>query len=214
MTFQQKLTILLQRGWGFLLPLSVFALFGGILLSLIERGDVVLLVNGWHQPTADLFFRYATWLGDGLFWLVAFVLLTLWRWRYGLQAAAAGFFSALLVQGLKNVFRMERPSRVLAEYDLAFVQGVDVYGFMSFPSGHTGAAFTGFFLLAVWSGKPWAGFCCFVLAAIAGFSRIYLVQHFFLDVYAGALLGVCMASAVLLLWRGKHALLASKGPVK
>jgi membrane-associated phospholipid phosphatase len=143
-----------------------------------------------------------------MFWLIVFVALTLWKRRYGIQAALAGVLSALLVQGLKNLFRMERPSRVLADHDLAFVQGVDVYGFMSFPSGHSGAAFTGFFLLAVWSGKPWVGFFCFVLAAIAGFSRIYLVQHFFMDVYAGALLGVGMASLVLLLWRGKQTILA------
>ncbi len=208
MSITQKLAILFQRTWGFSLPLMLFAVFGGIVLSQIERGDVVLLVNGWHQPAADVFFRYATWLGDGTFWLIVFVLLTLWQRRYGVQVALAGTLSAFLVQGLKNIFRMERPIKVLADYDLALVQGVHVYGYMSFPSGHSGAAFTGFFLLAAWSGKPWMGFFCFVLAAIAGFSRIYLVQHFFIDVYAGALLGVGMASVVLLLWRGKTSLLA------
>jgi len=207
MTLTRNLMMLWQRSWGFLLPMMLFALLGALVLLRIERGDVVLLVNSWHQPAADVFFRYATWLGDGLTWLIVFVLLVLWRWRSGLQVVLGGFLSALLVQGLKNLFRMERPSRVLAGHDLAFVEGVDLYGFMSFPSGHTGAAFTGFFFLAVWSGKPWVGFGCFLLAALAGFSRIYLVQHFFMDVYAGALLGVAMAALVLLLWRGRDSLL-------
>ncbi len=182
----------------FLLPTALFALAGAVLLLLSQRGDVVLAVNRWHSPAGDWIFRYATYLGDGLFWAVLLVLLAVFHRREGLAALVIAGVSAGLVQGLKHAFELERPSRVLADMNLHFVEGVHVHGYLSFPSGHTAAAFTGFFLLAAifGRGRPWLGAVCFVLAAAAGFSRIYLVQHFFGDVYAGALLGV----GVGLLW--------------
>jgi membrane-associated phospholipid phosphatase len=36
---------------------------------------------------------------------------------------------------------------------------------------------------------------------VAGFSRIYLVQHFFADVYAGALIGTAVGFGVLVALR-------------
>lgn len=36
----------------------------------------------------------------------------------------------------------------------------------------------------------------FALALIIAFSRVYLSEHFFLDMYAGPLVGVCCAMAV------------------
>ena len=76
-----------------------------------------------------------------------------------------------------------------------------MHGFLSFPSGHTGAAFTGFFLLAAWARDARVAAACFAGAAVAGFSRIYLVQHFFADVYAGALIGTAVGFGVLVALR-------------
>jgi membrane-associated phospholipid phosphatase len=191
-----------QDARGFLWPLLVFAVGGGLGLLFLSKGDAVLWVNARHTAAMDVFFRYATWLGDGLFWFLALALLTAYRRRFGLLSLLAAGLSALCVQGLKNLLDIERPSRYLVGHDLHFVPGVDVHGFLSFPSGHTGAAFTGFFLLALYSRKPAMGLVCFAGAAIAGFSRIYLVQHFFADVYAGALLGTAVAFGFV--WAFRH----------
>jgi len=45
------------------------------------------------------------------------------------------------------------------------------------------------FFLAYTINKKYALFLFVVLAVTAGFSRIYLMQHFFIDVFAGALIG-------------------------
>lgn len=190
-----------QDAKGFLWPLALFSLFGAIGLSALQKGDAVLWVNARHQAGLDLFFRYATWLGDGVFWFIVLALLAAKNRRYGVLCLLAAGISALCVQGLKNLLDIERPSRYLVGHELHFVPGVDVHGFLSFPSGHTGAAFTGFFLLALYSRKPQIGMACFFGAAVAGFSRIYLVQHFFADVYAGALLGTAVAFVVVLALR-------------
>jgi membrane-associated phospholipid phosphatase len=186
---------------GFLWPLAFLALGGAALLLATDKGEVVLWVNARHMAWQDPVWRYATWLGDGLFWVLALALLTARRRGYGVLAWLAFGLSAAVVQGLKNLLDIERPMRYLAGHDLHFVAGVDVHGFLSFPSGHTGAAFTGFFLLAAWARDARVAAACFAGAALAGFSRIYLVQHFFADVYAGALIGTAVGFGVLVALR-------------
>ena len=200
---RERFRALTRDTGGFLVPMVMWSLLGLVLLATAQKGDVVLWVNARHQPIWDGFFRYATYLGDGLFWFLLLALLAARYRRFGLLALLAAGVSALVVQGLKNMFDVERPMRYLVGHDLHFVPGVDVHGFLSFPSGHTGAAFTGFFLLAAWSRRPWVGALCFVGAALAGFSRIYLVQHFLADVLVGSLLGVLVAGAMLLAFRGR-----------
>ena len=58
----------------------------------------------------------------------------------------------------------------------------------SFPSGHTSSSFA--FATAVFSNNKKWGIAAYVLAAVIGFSRIYLGVHYFTDVLAGAVLGV------------------------
>jgi membrane-associated phospholipid phosphatase len=68
----------------------------------------------------------------------------------------------------------------------------------SFPSGHTATAFSMFFLLALIYNKKGVGLVCCLLAIIAGFSRMYLLQHFLLDVLAGSILGVAITYFLVL----------------
>ncbi len=58
----------------------------------------------------------------------------------------------------------------------------------SFPSGHTSSSFA--FATAVFANNKKWGIGAYILAAVIGFSRIYLGVHYFTDVLAGAVLGV------------------------
>lgn len=60
----------------------------------------------------------------------------------------------------------------------------------SFPSGHTGASFAA--AAALFFGKNRMGVPAFIMAALIGFSRIYLYVHYPTDVLAGALLGIML----------------------
>jgi membrane-associated phospholipid phosphatase len=60
----------------------------------------------------------------------------------------------------------------------------------SFPSGHTTSAFALATTIAIISKDKKIGLFCFILAALTGYSRIYLGQHFLEDVGFGSLLGV------------------------
>jgi membrane-associated phospholipid phosphatase len=65
----------------------------------------------------------------------------------------------------------------------------------SFPSGHTMAAFGLYAALAFYAKKWYQAFGLFFLALLVGYSRIYLSQHFLVDVIFGAMLG-CLAALV------------------
>jgi membrane-associated phospholipid phosphatase len=70
------------------------------------------------------------------------------------------------------------------------VTGIDQLSVHSFPSGHTVTAFSTALVLAYWCKNKLWGLPLLLLAALVGYSRMYLSQHFFEDVTAGSVIGV------------------------
>ena len=71
-----------------------------------------------------------------------------------------------------------------------FFAGEHINLLHSFPSGHTITAFAFFMALTFFTKNRLWQVLCFVLALLVGFSRIYLQQHFAIDVLVGSLVGV------------------------
>lgn len=180
--------------WGF---------YGALLLSvgvwqvLYRQGIIILNINQWHAPWADFFFRYITHAGDGFFCVALAILVGFWSKRKGILFFAAYAVSGLVAQLLKNfAFPKEpRPAEYFAGMmqNIHTVAGVELSHWNSFPSGHTTSAFAVFGLLAFWSRSPWQQIGWLLVACVVGYSRMYLFQHFLIDVYAGSLLGICTA---------------------
>jgi membrane-associated phospholipid phosphatase len=186
---------------AYLFPVLLFAISGALLLIILEKGDFFLWLNAKHTASLDPFFKYITWLGDGLFWAIVIVLLLLFRRQFGLLALGVNSIAALMVQGIKNLFNVPRPSKVYQDLDLNYVDGVELYKHLSFPSGHTAAAFTGCLLIAYLFRNRYISLACFIIAFLVGISRIYLAQHFLIDVYVGGLSGVMIGLIVIYLFK-------------
>ena len=80
----------------------------------------------------------------------------------------------------------------------------------SFPSGHTQSAVGTFGALAATAEKKWWRNLCIILAALVGFSRVYIGVHFLSDVLMGAGMA-CLLVALLkkpTLEGGHHAMKA------
>ncbi|WP_207495400.1 phosphatase PAP2 family protein [Aridibaculum aurantiacum] len=73
---------------------------------------------------------------------------------------------------------------------LHLVDAVTVHTFSSFPSGHTATAFTFAFLICLITPSMALSLLCLLAAFIVGYTRIYLGQHYPLDVGAGMLVAV------------------------
>ncbi|HXH17667.1 MAG TPA: phosphatase PAP2 family protein [Chitinophagales bacterium] len=187
-----------EWNYWFYLPFLFALSAGALVLILVEKGDDVLFVNSFHAPFFDQLFYYGTTLGNGWLFIAVAVALAIKNFRYAVIAFSCFTATALLVQFLKKIVfaEMMRPAVVLAGEPLHFVAGVKLAEQFSFPSGHTALAFSLFCLLSQIVRIRWLGLLFVLMALMGGLSRIYLVQHFFMDVYFGALLGVTVTSAV------------------
>lgn len=181
----------------FFLPYAILLVITAITLAVVPKGDFLLAINSSHTPFWDGFFRFTNYMGEGIF--LGLVLLTLLfvRLRYTVLGLICVVQMSFIVQFLKRqVFDMPRPKAWFADtVDLYFVPGVDVYTKFSFPSGHTTTAFTLFCLLALISRQKQLGLVFLICAVLAGLARVYLSQHFLMDVFAGSILG-CTISLV------------------
>jgi membrane-associated phospholipid phosphatase len=179
---------------------AAFVLLGMFLVIYLPKGAFFLMINDHHSSIPDIFFRYATYLGDGMFYVLVTVALLLYRYYYAIVGAITGIIQAIGIYAFKNWLfpGAPRPKTFFAgEVDVHIIEGVDVHSINSFPSGHTATAFAIFALLSLVAGgrSQYIGVLCFVMACIGGYSRIHLSQHFLIDVYFGSLMGMASVLA-------------------
>lgn len=138
----------------------------------------------------DMIMPVITWLGNGgILWIICSLLLTAFpRTRKAGIAMAASLILEVLCCNvvLKPFVARIRPCDVNTAVRL-LIPRPD--GF-SFPSGHTGASFAA--ASALFFGEKRMGTAAYIMAALIGFSRIYLYVHYPSDVLAGALLGIML----------------------
>ncbi len=186
----------------FLIPVLIFIITGIVFLFLFPKDVIHITQNGWYSPAMDIFFKYVTLLGDGIAFLLVAVVFTFIKWRYLLGLIIVSLLTLLSTALLKNVIYKGEPRPVKFfedRYELRLVDGVEVHQLNSFPSGHTTSAFACWGFVALVSRMGLVQFLMFIIAALVGYSRIYLSQHFLEDVVAGAFLGTLIAMVSYLL---------------
>lgn len=154
------------------------------------KENAFFLLNTDLGPFADQFFRYCTYAGDGIIWVPVTLLILIFRRKYWILAFAAIIISTLIAQLSKNIFfkGLPRPSLAFTDSSLFHsVTGVELHTMNSFPSGHTTTAFTVFLMACFFIDKKWIVSVGLLYALIAAYSRVYLAQHFPVDLAGGML---------------------------
>jgi membrane-associated phospholipid phosphatase len=173
--------------------ISVIIIFTYAVL-VFPKGALVMLVNEYHNEHLDQFFKYVTYFGDGALMAIVLLGLLFYSYRISILALFSVVFQAIIVSLFKRwLFKgLARPTAFIDDFDWHYIDGVDVHASNTFPSGHTTTAFALFGLMVVvFSNRGYFLNLVFFLLAIAtGFSRIYLLQHFAVDVYFGAIFGI------------------------
>jgi membrane-associated phospholipid phosphatase len=177
---------------GFYFLLALFALLGFGFLFL-PKGTIFLELNALHSKTLDGIFKTTNAFAETACIVLVTVLLILFK-KYGkaLFIALSVIVAGMVAQFFKRMMfaDMPRPSKFYEGIqELIMVPGVEVHGSYSFPSGHTASAFALFASIALLNKYKWAQYVLFVLALSTGVARMYLNQHFYMDVYAGAMIG-------------------------
>jgi membrane-associated phospholipid phosphatase len=174
----------------FLILLSIFCI-------VYSKAEGFLLMNQFHLPVLDSIFVLFTDLGNGIFvlGLVAFFLI-LRKTRWALQIGISFLVSGIITQILKHLFHSPRPQLYFGPNTFHSIYGMTCTGYTSFPSGHTTTIFALTSLLSLYFPGRATGLLFFAIAGLTGFSRIYLYQHFPVDVLAGSFIGVLSSMAV------------------
>ncbi len=183
-----------------------------IALVFVDHGEVVLYINQSRIDILDWSMPWITYLGDGWFYAAVSIIVLFWNWRWGVFFGISGGILSIVVTFFKRIVfgGVPRPKKFFADTDvLQFIEGVDVAGKFSFPSGHSTTVFMLGALLSLWfkNNRPVQLICLF-MAILGGFSRIYILQHFYVDVVAGSVLGVLLAIGC---WRWLRPLLIDNG---
>jgi membrane-associated phospholipid phosphatase len=172
---------------GLILLLVIAAVF----LSATGKAASFLSLNSYHPFALNVFFINYTFLGDGIF-AICIILFCFYRKKSQSAIALLLSFlvSGLIVQIIKNLVSAPRPKLFFEEGQyLFFIDGVSHGGHSSFPSGHTATAFAiATILVLLIRDKKWQ-LPILIAAALVGYSRIYLAQHFLIDVIIGSLIG-------------------------
>ncbi len=150
------------------------------------------------NPVMDVFFKYFTHLGDGLVAIIIAAIILLLNARNGLYVLATYLASGITTTILKkHIFDIDRPHFVFHEYlyhyKVNYIEGVDMLGMRSFPSGHSTSAFAIFISLALITENKILKLTFFLIAFLAAFSRTYLSQHWLVDITVGSLIGTIAA---------------------
>lgn len=183
---------LIRTNTIFFLSFLILWLITFIALAQAEHGAFLLWLNSHANSFLDFVFRWLTHIGDGLFAVfLILVLLFFYRIRYGIGLLLAFASSGILSQLAKRTIAAPRPRSYFLDFEsLNLIPGLYYSSSFSFPSGHTATAFAVFTFLALLTRNKALQVFYLLLAALIGISRVYLLQHFLVDVVTGALLGV------------------------
>jgi membrane-associated phospholipid phosphatase len=190
--------VIFKNNAYFLIPCFIFFLAGAWLMIAYSKDNLHLLFNSYHTPFLDRMIPTLNLLGDGLTMAIIGFLFLFIRFRYAFFILISLLIVAWVIYMLKNTFFQSYPRPVKffeGIRELRLVPGVEPHHFNSFPSGHTATAFALFFCLAIITKNNFMKLFLFLLALVAAYSRIYLSQHFFEDVYAGAWVGLLAVMA-------------------
>jgi membrane-associated phospholipid phosphatase len=175
----------------YILTLSAAAYF----IFQYEKIAINLYVNRYvGNKFVNGFFYYITYLGDGRLAGILLLVILLYNVRLGLCATFSFLSATIVANTLKYFFfdNVNRPSyifRWIEKHPVNYVEGVDMHIHNSFPSGHATQAFAILLCMAFATGKYSFKYPLLILAILTSFSRVYLSQHWLVDVTAGSLIG-------------------------
>ncbi|ADB41932.1 phosphatase PAP2 family protein [Spirosoma linguale] len=196
----------LRKNRLFFLPYAFLLLLFGVLQLIYSQEQLMQWVNTRNSAAADALFPYITYLGDGIFFAAVCLLLVFLNRRIGLMAFASFALSSLTSEFLKKVvFKgSPRPLKYFehSSFQYHLIEGLDIFSYNSFPSGHTITAFALFGLMAFLDENKSRGWIWLLLGVLAGYSRVYLFQHFVEDVFVGSLVGTISSIIIFQLMYG------------
>ena len=208
----------LIRQNGLFIALSLLLALGmGLALIYIPKGELHLLLCNRHTPARDIFYRYYTTVAEWLPYILCVAILFFGCVGDSIMASCCMLGTTLITQIVKHFINAPRPITWFAEHmpdiQLPMTEGIKFNEWFSFPSGHTTSFFAMAFVACILlTNHPKIAkipgsliqILLFALAALGGYSRIYLSQHFMADVLAGLIVGMGVTIVIWAVFRPQN----------
>ena len=169
------------------------------LLLFVDATEILRFINAIHTSWLDLVMVWSTRLVQAPLIIFLFLAIGILVNKRAFALSLISFtIAGLSAQVLKRFVFSDRlrPHAVLDYETWHRVEGFALAENFSFPSGHSAAAFAiALSIVVSTSSKAVKGIALFTAFFIA-FSRMYLLMHFYHDVFAGMLLGLLSAGIV------------------
>lgn len=206
-----RVTSYLRSCKWYFIGLAFLLLLAASILLINGKATSFVSLNSYHPFVLNVFFINFTFMGDGIFalCLIAIIFFYYKKREQGFAYLYSFLISGITVQIIKNLTNSPRPKLFFeAGQYLHFIDGVSLANHSSFPSGHTTTAFAiATVMVLMMKDKIWQ-LLVLIVAVMVGYSRIYLAQHFILDVIIGALIGT--ASGIFAVYIVKNRILIKK----
>lgn len=185
----------------FIVGCILFWITGIVLLNTYGDHQLFTFINNNNNLYLDAIIPWITRLGElwGIVPMAFIPFLFYPKTKYKrlvILIILSNIVPMLINVSLKNIVAAHRPMFYYEQSTwLHFLELQPKQYNLSFPSGHTEGIFAIITTIVLLLPKKhaWLSLPLFIIALLVGYSRIYLVQHFFQDVLAGSMIGVVFA---------------------
>jgi membrane-associated phospholipid phosphatase len=157
------------------------------------RIPVFLFLNRDFGTIADTVLFGFTYLAEGWMW-IPYLIIVGWFFKKDKAIIVYSFVVSTLLTQIPKLLLFPNITRPIASGIapnlMHTVKGVTIHQLSSFPSGHTATAFTIFLLTIYIFDRTKMILIGLLYAMLCGYSRIYLGQHFPMDVGGGIIVAI------------------------
>ncbi|MDI9359166.1 MAG: phosphatase PAP2 family protein [Phycisphaerales bacterium] len=142
----------------------------------------------------DILFTIGSKLGSGWIYIPVILYLIILKKKWLSFFVILLCMNTLVCQVIKRTVREDRPSVFIKDVRPHTVAGEVLNTKLSFPSGHTSTAFLLVLFFSFMSESWFIAFIMLLYGLWVGYSRVYLAQHFPIDISGG------IAVAIVSFW--------------
>lgn len=161
--------------------------------AVLGRIPVFLFLNRDFGTIADTVLLGFTYLAEGWIW-IPYLVVVGWVFKKDKAIIVYSFAISTLLTQIPKLLLLSHITRPIASGIapnlIHTVKGVTMHQLNSFPSGHTATAFTIFLLTIYLFNQSKLILIGLLYAMLCGYSRVYLGQHFPMDVGGGIIVAI------------------------
>jgi membrane-associated phospholipid phosphatase len=161
--------------------------------AVLGRIPVFLFLNRDFGTIADTVLLGFTYLAEGWIW-IPYLIIVGWLFKKDKAIIVYSFAISTLLTQIPKLLLLSHITRPIASGIapnlIHTVKGVTMHQLNSFPSGHTATAFTIFLLTIYLFNQTKLILIGLLYAMLCGYSRVYLGQHFPMDVGGGIIVAI------------------------